>query len=170
MKKDTCQIHDLEKMSEPLSIVDLVGQRKNRVTRFVKRRWNYLKNMLSETAARTIRDSAHTAARAGNGLQPGDRVRVKSRAEIQQTLNLWNQLRGCSFMEEMTPYCGTEQKVLKRIEKFLDERDYLIKKCKGIVILDGVFCTGTKHFGDCDRTCFFFWREDWLEKIDGTAK
>jgi hypothetical protein len=28
-------------------------------------------------------------------------------------------------MEEMWPFCGTTQKVFKRVEKFLDERDYL---------------------------------------------
>ena len=69
-------------------------------------------------------------------------------------------------MEEMWPYCGTTQKVFKRVEKFLDERDYLLKKCRGIVILEGIFCEGTKDFGQCDRSCFFFWREEWLEKID----
>ena len=98
-------------------------------------------------------------------LKAGDRVRIKSKEEIQATLNHWNQLKGCSFMEEMLPYCGTEQRIFKRVEKFLDERDYLLKKCRGIVILDGVFCEGTRDFGPCDRTCFFFWREEWVEKI-----
>jgi hypothetical protein len=69
-------------------------------------------------------------------------------------------------MEEMRPYCGTTKRVLKRVEKFLDERDYLLKKCKGIVILDGVYCGGTNDFGSCDRTCFYFWREEWLKKMD----
>jgi hypothetical protein len=41
-----------------------------------------------------------------------------------------------------------------------------MKQCKGIVILENVFCQGTKDFGACDRTCFFFWREEWLEKIE----
>jgi hypothetical protein len=42
-----------------------------------------------------------------------------------------------------------------------------MKNIKGIIILDGVFCQGTKDFGACDRTCFYFWREEWLEKIGG---
>lgn len=90
---------------------------------------------------------------------------VRSAAEIQQTLDRWNSVKGCSFMEEMWPYCGTEQTVLKEVKRFLDERDYLIKKCSRIVILDGVMCQGTKDFGACDRSCFFFWREEWLEKV-----
>jgi hypothetical protein len=73
-------------------------------------------------------------------------------------------------MEEMWEYCGTTHKVLKRVEKFLDERDYLIKKCNGMVILEGVYCQGTVDFGECDRTCFIFWREEWLEKVDTPAE
>lgn len=69
-------------------------------------------------------------------------------------------------MEEMRPFCDTTQRVLKRVEKFLDERDYLIKRTKGIVLLDGVICIGTGDFGPCDRSCFFFWREEWLKKMD----
>lgn len=99
-------------------------------------------------------------------LEPGDIVRVRSAEEIKATLDRWNQTKRCSFMEEMWEYCGTTHRVLKRVEKFLDERDFLMKKCTGIVLLDGVYCPGTKDFGDCDRTCFFFWREEWLEKVD----
>jgi len=98
-------------------------------------------------------------------LRPGDLVCVRSRHEIEATLNRWNQLKGCAFVEEMWPYCGTNQRVLRPVERFLDERDYLMKKCKGLVILDGVMCQGTKDFGPCDRSCFYFWREEWLEKI-----
>ena len=68
-------------------------------------------------------------------------------------------------MQEMLPYCGTNQKVFKRVEGFLDERDYLMKRCNGIVILQGVICNGTRDFAKCDRSCYFFWREEWLEKI-----
>jgi hypothetical protein len=51
------------------------------------------------------------------------------------------------------------------MEKFLDERDYRVKKCKGIILLEGAICGGTAYFGRCDRACFFFWREEWLEKL-----
>ena len=99
------------------------------------------------------------------GLQPGDLVRVRSAAEIQATLNKWHQLKGCRFLEEMRPYCNTIQRVFKRVEKFLDEREYLMKKTQGIIILEKVFCRGSRDLGACDRTCFFFWREEWLEKM-----
>ena len=98
-------------------------------------------------------------------IQEGDFVRVRSKEEIQATLDNWNMLKGCGFMENMLPYCNTIQRVRKRIENFIDERDYLVKKAKGIVILDGVHCEGNKDLGYCNRTCFFFWREEWLEKV-----
>jgi hypothetical protein len=99
-------------------------------------------------------------------LLAGDLVRVRPREEIQATLDRWRSLKGCGFLGEMAGYCGTTQRVLKRVERFIDERDYRLKKASGIVLLDGVFCSGG---GTCDRACFFFWREEWLEKLDGPA-
>lgn len=100
-------------------------------------------------------------------LKTGDRVRVKSEEEIRSTLNHLGQTRGCAFIADiMTPYCGSVQRVFKPMERFVDERDLRVKKCKGLVLLEGVMCEGTTVFGRCDRSCFMFWREEWLEKID----
>jgi hypothetical protein len=99
-------------------------------------------------------------------LNTGDLVRVRSEEEIRSTLNLWGQLKGCMLIPEMLVYCGTTQKVLKRLERFVDERDYQVKKSNGIVLLEGIHCKGTSDYGRCDRTCFYFWPEEWLEKID----
>jgi hypothetical protein len=81
-------------------------------------------------------------------------------------LDRWNRLKGCTFLVEMAPYCGTRQRVFKCVSHFLDERDYLVKRCRNLVLLEGVFCNGTVDFGRCDRSCFFFWRAEWLEKVD----
>lgn len=109
--------------------------------------------------------SVDTVVKA-SGLRAGDMVRVRTREEIEATLNHWGQLKGCMFMPEMLPYCGTTQRVLRRVERFVDERDYRVKRCKGIVFLEGLHCQGTSDFGRCDRMCLYFWREEWLEKID----
>jgi hypothetical protein len=100
-------------------------------------------------------------------LNAGDLVRVRSQEEILATLDRWRSLKGCGFLKEMAGYCGTTQKVLKRVERFIDERDYRLKKASGIVLLEGVLCSGTGTTGRCDRACFFFWREEWLEKLAG---
>jgi hypothetical protein len=100
-------------------------------------------------------------------LKAGDLVRVKSIEEIKATLNHLGQSRGCAFMADiMTPYCGTVQRVLKPMDRFVDERDLRVKKCKGLILLEGVMCEGTTVFGRCDRSCFMFWREEWLEKTE----
>jgi hypothetical protein len=99
-------------------------------------------------------------------LQAKDSVRVRPVAEIKATLNHWKQLKGCTFMPEMEPYCGTIQEVFKRMERFVDERDLCVKKTGGIILLKDLFCEGVADFGRCDRACHYFWREEWLEKID----
>lgn len=157
-----CQIHGLGQMAEPLSSGDALWQQKNRLRRVFKRRCRYLANFFSGIAKSMAEDG-----QAANLQQPkaGDVVRVKTRAEIKATLDRWNRCKGCDIMEEMYAYCGTIQRVFKRVEKFVDERDYRFKKCKGIVFLEGVFCEGTVDYGRCDRNCYFFWREEWLEKV-----
>jgi hypothetical protein len=98
-------------------------------------------------------------------FKKGDLVRVRSKKEIELTLNHLGQLKGCSFMDVMIPYCGTIQRVLKPMERFVDERDLCVKKCSGLVLLEGVMCQGTTQFGRCDRSCLMFWRQEWLQKI-----
>ncbi len=98
-------------------------------------------------------------------LEAGDWVRVKSLEEIMITLNMWRQLRGCAFMAEMEPYCGTVQRVLRPVQRFVDERDLRVVRSRGIVLLEGLVCQGTAGIGPCDRNCLYFWRVEWLEKI-----
>ena len=68
-------------------------------------------------------------------------------------------------MPQMEQYCSTTQRVFKSLARFVDERDLRVKKASGIVLLEGVMCQGTAEFGRCDRSCFLFWREEWLENI-----
>jgi hypothetical protein len=100
-------------------------------------------------------------------LVAGDMVRVRSRDDILETLDHWGALKGCAFLPEMESYCGTTQRILKRVNRFVDERDFQVKKSKGILLLEGIMCSGTSFYGPCDRSCFYFWREEWLEKVEG---
>jgi hypothetical protein len=132
-----------------------------------KRRTNDLFNWFSRLTGGGERPAVVPAsAAATTKLKAGDRVRVRSEEEIQATLNHWRQLKGCTFMPEMVEYCATTQRVYKRMERFVDERDLRVKRCKGIILLEGLHCQGTAEFGPCDRSCYYFWREEWLEKID----
>jgi hypothetical protein len=158
----SCQLHNVSLLADQLTRGGIVLQRIKKLRRSSKRRLAYLLNVLRE---RITPKAATRSVQPENILQPGDVVLVRSRREIQATLDRWNTINYCGFMEEMWGYCGTRQKVLKRVERFLDERDYLVKKTRGIVILENVQCEGTVDFGKCDRTCFFFWRDEWLIKV-----
>ncbi len=161
-----CQLIHLRWMYETLVFLDSISQFRNRLKRFTKRRVNYARNLLHNRARRQAVRPAQLQQNGSSILQPGDLVRIKSEEQIRATLGLWNELKGCTFMEEMWDYCGTTQRVLKRVERFMDESEYKIKKARGLVILQDVVCNGTIDFGPCDRSCFFFWREEWLEKAE----
>ena len=99
-------------------------------------------------------------------LRTGDMVRIRSLNEIQASLDSHGRIKGCRFMPEMEPYCGTIQRVFKPVERFINESDYTIRKARGLVLLENVYCQGVAEAGRCDRSCFYFWRTEWLEYID----
>jgi len=127
---------------------------------------NKCMNRVCKLTGKSTKPSASALRLPSARLQAGDLVRVRSKEEIEGTLNHWRQVRGCSFMPEMAEYCGTIQRVSRSMKTFVDERDLKIKKSSGIILLDGVMCKGTADFGSCDRSCLHFWREEWLEKIE----
>lgn len=98
-------------------------------------------------------------------LVAGDLVRVRSQQEIEEVLDNWKETRFCGFMDGMWDYCNTIQIVKQPVKRFVHERTYQVKRARGIVLLENVFCTGTIYYGKCDRSCYFFWREEWLEKV-----
>lgn len=171
-----CQISCLRDISEgtvKISSESLTRRSKLMVRRLLspamERRFkNYFNDMMNryyKATGRKTKPAANLPEGTRNNLQTGDWVRVRSLKEIAEIVNYFNQVKGCAFMPEMAKYCGTTQRVLKSMERFVDERDLLIKKSKGIILLEGVMCEGTEDFGRCERSCFHFWREEWLEKI-----
>lgn len=164
---EKCQIMSLSDLSETPSSFQIAWQRVKNLKWTFGRRILYFRNWIMDVAREKEGHLKKSKSQcAPLDLKPGDLVKVKSKKEIQKTLNRWNKLKGCGIMDGMWKYCGTEQRVLKVVRQFLDERDYLMKKCKGIVILEGVICDGTKWFGQCDRSCYYFWREEWIEKVE----
>jgi hypothetical protein len=159
-----CQSAHLDRISEPLSLFEIVWQFRYKLKRVLKRRLTYLRNQFSRTVRVADASIIQEETAMDQALVSGQSVRVRSREEIQATLDSWNYLKGCGFMEEMWQYCGTTQRVLKPVERFLDERDYRVKKARGVFILEGVHCQGTIDYGRCDRNCYYFWREEWLVK------
>jgi hypothetical protein len=173
---DGCQIPCIPRIAEEPAEEDIQPLR-IRIKRVLAVPWNYFvkkwlkrfyrffmggrKKILTIQSSTPENISEHPQFK----FESGDWVHIRSMQEIEATLDPWKELKGCAFLPSMAAYCETNQKVLQPMQRFLDERDYKVKKVKGIVLLDGVMCTGTPVFGRCDRRCFFFWREEWLEKI-----
>jgi hypothetical protein len=100
------------------------------------------------------------------GLSPGEWVQVKSPREIFATLDQHGKLKGLSFNREMAKFCGKRFKVYKRLEKMILESTGELRKIRTpTVMLEGVFCDGEAH-DNCDRSCFCFWREAWLRRVN----
>jgi len=97
-------------------------------------------------------------------IRPGDIVEVKSKAEILATLDFSAKNRGLVFTEEMLKYCNKKFRVLKKLNKMIDENTGKMQHISNTLILEGVTCDGKAH-GGCQRNCLCFWREIWLRKV-----
>jgi hypothetical protein len=99
-------------------------------------------------------------------LAPGELVQVRSLEEISATLDENNKLKGLLFMPEMRKFCGKKFRVFKRVDKIMLESTGEFRKLKTpSIFLEDVFCDGEFH-QNCDRSCFCFWREAWLERTE----
>lgn len=101
-------------------------------------------------------------------IEPGSRVRVRTRDEIADTLDANSKLRGLWFDREMVPYCGTTATVKAKVERFIDETSgVLVELQSDAFILEGVVCKGQISDGRwfCCRAIYPWWREAWLEPV-----
>ncbi|HEX7965376.1 MAG TPA: hypothetical protein VF651_06630 [Gammaproteobacteria bacterium] len=96
------------------------------------------------------------------GLQPGDWVEVKSRKEIEATLDVSGKNKGLLFAPPMLPYCGKRYRVANRLEKMILEENGRMIQLKDTVVLEGVTC---EAWG-CQRSNLQFWREIWLKRVE----
>ena len=97
-------------------------------------------------------------------LQPGELVRVKSKEEIERTLDLENKNRGLIFEGKMRVHCGQIARVRTRVNRIINEATgemmHFTNEC---IMLDGVYCTG-EYMQFCPRHIYSYWRENWLER------
>lgn len=97
-------------------------------------------------------------------LQPGERVRVRSRQEIRQTVDKNGRNRGLTFETEMTPYCGRSMLVQRRVTRIIDDwTGRMLNLPSDCIVLEGAVCRGLFH-GHCTRQTDTYWREIWLER------
>ena len=97
-------------------------------------------------------------------LRPGELVEVKSEHEIREMLDENGAFHGLVFLDEMSGHCGKQFRVHKRLERMLLEESKEFRRLKNTVLLEGVQCQGTGI--GCDRSCYLFWREAWLKRVE----
>ena len=102
-------------------------------------------------------------------LEPGSLVQIRSKQEIEPTLDPTGRNKGLFFdRREMLPFCGKTFPIKSRVERFVDEKTgKLIQLKSDCYILDGVVCSGNRSSGKwfCRRAIYSYWREAWLEPV-----
>jgi hypothetical protein len=107
-------------------------------------------------------------------LQPGALVRVKSQAQIVQTLDHRLSNRGLRLCYEMMRCCGREAEVRYRVDRLIDESSGVMREIADTVTLSsmrgcgslGEECLCYGEPGDCPRGELMYWREIWLERVN----
>lgn len=136
-------------------------------------RWFTQKGLRALGADEWLSGSCTRTPAESLGLKAGEAVRIKSRAEITQTLDRNKRNRGMGICFEMTKCCGREAEVRHRIDRLIDERTGEMREIFNTVALQnlrpgkgiGEECLCEWQLGDCPRGELMFWREIWLERI-----
>jgi hypothetical protein len=103
-------------------------------------------------------------------VQEGELVRIKDYRAILGTLNDEWKNRGLYFDAEMVPYTNGTYKVLKRVNRIIDEKTGKMLNFKSeCLILDEVVCQA--RYAKCRKLCprayYLYWRAIWVEKVAG---
>src|SRR6266540_4044658 len=81
------------------------------------------------------------------------------------TVDANNRNRGMSFDAEMLKYCGRQARVLRRVDRIIDEPSGRMMRLKNpCIILEDVICTSGVH-RLCPRAIYPYWREIWLQRV-----
>jgi len=174
-----CQLFDLPEAGRKFTWVDRLKRGVHWASRYLVRN---TRRLVSDPAVlleklHVVRPREDAARRADAAptvpapldLQEGERVRVKSLEQIGATLDGEGRCEGLGFMPNQAAFCGREFLVRQRIDRFFDERTRRMLRTRRIVILDDVYCRPALDLGvdyaGCQRSCFLFWKEAWLERI-----
>ena len=97
-------------------------------------------------------------------LQPGERVRIKDKEQVVETLDANGKNRGMYFgNEEASRHCGSTFPVLTSIDRMILEDSGKMRSISNTVLLQGTACSGL-CFQGCARNGYPMWREVWLER------
>ena len=123
---------------------------------------NRLKGMLGMDNSGPVTGQLQKTETLSLNLQPGEWVEVKSREEIEDTLDINGKNRGLIFDSPMVAECGKQFQVECQLRKIILEETGQMITLKNTVLLQDNICTAW----GCPRANRPFWREIWLKRIE----
>lgn len=96
---------------------------------------------------------------------PGSWVRVRSKEDVDKTLDEHKKLRGLVYVPAQFATCGRVYRVDRRVRRIRDDAGQL-RPVSGTVLLEGVTCDGHGEGLGCGRHCPLMYRDEWLEPAD----
>lgn len=169
-----CQSTELHTASTTLSSLNLAQYlRELRVHELTLGRFWQIARRIVSNRARRLLGRPEIGALRGEGtrhskgaleLRRGDRVEVRSPAEIRATLDRNGRNRGLSFEPDMIEYCGGQFEVDFVIERIVSEQTGRMVALTNTVALKGVTCEGLCA-KNCPRNNPHYWREAWLRRV-----
>jgi hypothetical protein len=133
--------------------------------------WDIVQKAFGGTPCPVWRASTACEGRApvaSLGLQAGEMVKVRGYAEILGTLDPRSRNQGMYFDAEQVPFCDKTYRVLRRVERIVDEKTgRMVRLRNEAVILDGVVCQARYAKGRrfCSRSIYPYWRPSWLDRV-----
>lgn len=100
------------------------------------------------------------------GLRAGEWVEVRSREEIDLTLDAERRCRGLAFSTDMYRLCGRRVRVAEPIERVVVEATGRLQAVRDTVVLEGSMCD---RYRGCARGMPILWREAWLKRAAAGA-
>lgn len=173
-----CQSTELVKATAPLSAFDLtsyirdIQSKSYTISKFIRVlsyaiflrvRYYLTGKHFRIVAGRRVKTPSESL-----NLQPGEWVQVKTKEEIEDTLDSKGKNRGLLFTTDMQRSCGRTYRVLRRLDKVIFEPTRKLMNMKDTVILEDCICEGCYILkGGCPRENYHWWREIWLKRVAG---
>lgn len=160
-----CQLTNIAEIVLPNSFLNTIWQKRIKFLWSAKSYSTFLKNVCINQLRKNKKRKLKLCEQ--HQISKGDMIRIKSKKLINDTLDNWGCYHNCMFLKEMYNYCGELKSTYKIVNNFYDEKKQRICKCKNIVVLNNIYCSGERKLFSvhCDRNCFLFWPTQWLEKI-----
>jgi hypothetical protein len=170
-----CQSTELKKATLPLKVWDLrqywrdarggnVGWRQA-VEGLLIMLFNWVQSLRGGAGYPVCEQGRLKTTPKGNlDLKSGELVKVKSKDDILQTLDVGNRNRGLFYDVEMLKHCGRNYRVKGRVHRLVNEKTgELVNLSNDCIILEDVMCQGECH-QFCSRSEYIYWREVWLAR------